>query len=77
MRLDTGRGRIFIGKRETVTKLLGDAPPAPAIAGYGLGAGDAQAFATRCAGVKLAVRKTPAGQAVSLPPALGGVWLLR
>ena len=77
VRLETGRGRIFIGKRETVTELLGDAPPAPAIAGYGLGAGDAQAFAARCAGVKLAVRKTPAGQAVSLPPALGGVWLLR
>ena len=77
VRLETGRGRIFIGTREAVANLLGDAPPAPAIGGYGLGCGDPQAFAARCAGVKLGMRKTTAGHAVSLPSALGGVWLLR
>jgi hypothetical protein len=77
VRLETGRGRIFIGTREAVAKQLGEAPPAPAIAGYALGCGNPQAFATRCAAEELNVRHTAAGHAVSLPPALGGVWLLR
>jgi hypothetical protein len=77
VRLKTGRGSIFIATRAAMAKRLGKAPPAPAIAGYGLGCTDPQAFAARGAANKLKVRKTAAGHALSLAPAVGGVWLLR
>jgi len=71
--LHTARGRVFIGTRETVAGILGDAPPAPAIAGYDLRVHDAKAFARRCKKAGLAVK----GASVRLPPALGGCWRLR
>jgi hypothetical protein len=77
VRLETGRGRIFIGTGEAVATRLGDAPRAPAIAGYALGGSDIEAFAAGCAEAGLDVRKTAAGHLVALPPALGGVWLLQ
>src|SRR5436190_13219437 len=77
VRLQTGRGSIVIATRAAMAKVLGKAPAAPAIAGYGLGCADPRALAARCAAMELAVRKTAAGHAVSLPPALGGAWLLR
>ena len=70
MRLETARGRIFIGTRETVARLLGEAPPAPAIAGYSLSSSDPEAFKARCIGVGLEMK----GDWVTLPTALGGRW---
>ena len=70
------RGKAVIASRETLSAILGDAPPAPALAGYALACRDAGAFAERCATAGLAVKKNAEGYAVALPPALGGNWVL-
>ena len=72
VRLDTARGRVVIGTPGRLSKLLGEVPPAPALAGYALGCADPEDFARRCSKAGLRVQ----GQAVRLPPALGGTWLL-
>lgn len=72
VRLDTARGRVVIGTRKRVAQLLGEAPPAPALAGYALGCADPEEFARRCSKAGLRVQ----GKAVRLPAALGGTWLL-
>lgn len=74
--LETARGRVILATRESLSKTLGDAPPAPALAGYALGCRDAAAFAKRCSAAGLAVKKNADAYAVSLPPALGGAWML-
>src|SRR5258708_9904232 len=68
LRLQTARGRIFVGTRETVARLLGEA--APAIAGYSLTCADPEAFKARCIGAGLETR----GDWVKLPTALGAPW---
>ncbi len=70
--LRCARGQVRIGSRKAIEKLLGYAPPAPALAGYALACDDPEAFAGRCSKAGLKVK----GNAVILPPALGGVWLL-
>jgi hypothetical protein len=75
VRLETARGRIFIGARESVAKLLGEAPPAPAIAGYSLRCSHPQALVERCRKAGIAVQKHGKRYAAKLPAALGGVWL--
>jgi hypothetical protein len=72
VRLDTARGRVVIGRQKNLSKLLGEAPPAPALAGYALSCTDPNAFAARCRGAGFKVD----GRVVRLPPALGGTWLL-
>lgn len=72
VRLDTARGRVVIGRQEKLSQLLGEAPPAPALAGYALCCNNPDAFAARCRGAGLEVD----GRLVRLPPALGGTWLL-
>ncbi len=72
VRLDTARGRVVIGTRRKVERVLGTAPAAPALAGYALSCSDPDAFAVRCRKAGLEV----AGRAVTLPDALGGAWLL-
>jgi hypothetical protein len=72
VRLDTARGRVVIGTREKVQRVLGNAPAAPALAGYALSCSEPDAFAARCRKAGLEV----AGRAVTLPAALGGTWLL-
>lgn len=72
VRLDTKRGRVVIGTRKRLAQLLGEAPPAPALAGYALGCADPEEFARRCSKAGLRVQ----GKAVRLPAALGGTWLL-
>jgi len=72
VRLDTARGRVVIGTEKTLAKLLGEAPPAPALAGYALSCSDPKAFAARCRNAGLKVD----GNVVRLPAALGGTWLL-
>jgi len=76
VRLDCARGHVFIGKRRDLIEILGTVPPAPGLAGYRLACRHPEAFAARCTKLQLAVRKTAAGHAVSLPAALGGVWLI-
>ena len=71
--LEAARGRVLIGTR---AQLFEGAPAAPALAGYALSCRHPEAFAARCSGMGLAVRKTAAGHAISLPPSLGGVWLV-
>src|SRR5258708_28010437 len=66
LRLQTPRGRIFVGTRETVASLLGEAAPAPAIAGYSLTCADPEAFKARCIGAGLETR----GDWIHLPTAL-------
>ena len=72
VRLDTARGRVLIGTRKDVERVLGSAPAAPALAGYALGCANPDEFAARCRKAGLEV----AGRAVTLPAALGGTWLL-
>lgn len=62
IRLDTARGKVFVGK----------AAPAPALAGYALKCRDPESFLARCRKARLDVQ----GDAVVLPPALGGAWLV-
>lgn len=63
VRLDTARGKVFVGK----------ASPAPAIGGYALKFRDPERFLSRCRKAGLNVQ----GPAVMLPPALGGAWLIQ
>ena len=72
VRLDTARGRVMIGTRTNVQRVLGNVPAAPALAGYALSCSDPDAFAARCRNAGLKVN----GRVVELPAALGGTWLL-
>ena len=76
VRLETARGSIFIAGRAAIAKLLGEAPPAPAIAGYGLAARHPERLAARCKEAGIAVRKRGARHVARLPAALGGAWLI-
>jgi hypothetical protein len=71
--LRAARGKVLIGKR---MNMFADAPAAPALAGYALSCRHPEAFAARCSKLGLAVRKTAAGHAISLPASLGGTWLV-
>jgi len=73
IRLASERGDVIVGTQEQWTERLGAAPAAPALAGYALKCRDTAAFAQSCAAAGLAVN----GNAVQLPPALGGAWELR
>ena len=70
------RGRILIGTREAVAMHLGEAPPAPALAGYALRCRQPGEFAARCEESGMKVSRTSSFHAVRLPPSLGGVWLI-
>ncbi|HJT62872.1 MAG TPA: VOC family protein [Burkholderiales bacterium] len=72
VRLDTARGRVMIGTRKNVERMLGKAPAPPALAGYALACAAPDAFAARCRKAGLEV----AGRVVTLPASLGGLWLL-
>ena len=74
--LPAGRGHVLIGRREHWGALLGDAPAAPALAGYALECQDPANLISRCQLLGLALRKLRNNlYAVSLPAALGGTWL--
>ena len=75
IRLETARGAIVIGTAVTIRELLGETPVAPAIAGYSLRCGHPAALAKRCRSAGIAVRKSGARYAATLPDALGGVIL--
>jgi Glyoxalase-like domain len=72
VRLDTARGRVVIGTAKALSRILGEVPHAPALAGYALSCIDPRAFAARCGKAGLRVE----GNVVRLPDALGSAWLL-
>jgi hypothetical protein len=72
VRLETQRGSIFFGTRAAIRKILGEAPKAPAIAGYGLGCSHPKEFAARCKSAGFAVEKRGARYRAKLPAFLGG-----
>lgn len=76
VRLDCDRGQVFVGTQTRLNEILGKAPLSPGLAGYALACRDPQAFIARCSKLGLAVHKSAAGHAVSLPASLGGVWLI-
>lgn len=74
--LQASRGRVHIGEPNALEKILGPLPPPPALAGYALACRDPKDLTARCRAAGLEVQKRAAGYAVSLPPSLGGVWLV-
>jgi len=74
--LPSARGDVLIGERRDWDALLGDAPAAPALAGYALECRDPSVLVSRCKLLGLALRKLRENlYAVSLPGTLGGSWL--
>ena len=76
VQLNTARGQVRIGRRETIQKLLGYAPPPPALAGYALACSHPDRLAARCSAAGMPVRALGERYAIGLPAALGGAWLL-
>lgn len=72
VRLDTARGQVRIGKKSSIEAVLGQCPPAPALAGYALSCADPKDFLRRCSAAGLKVKN----RSVALPPALGGAWVI-
>lgn len=70
--LETARGVVVVGRHVELTKTFGAVPAPPALAGYALKCRDAARFAARCRSAGLRVERN----AVTLPPSLGGCWLL-
>jgi len=70
--LNTARGRVVLAKPAILERLLGPVPPAPALAGYELACSHPKEFLARCSKAGLAVK----GNAVTLPAALGGAWVV-
>lgn len=70
--LECARGRVAFGTSRSLSRILGSAPPAPALAGYSLSVRDATAILRQCEKAGLKVK----GDAVTLPAALGGAWQL-
>ena len=74
--LPASRGHVLVGRRESWSSLMGDAPAAPALAGYALECRDPAILVSRCKLLGLALRKLRDNlYAVSLPEALGGAWI--
>ena len=74
--LATARGHVLIANAADWSVLLGDAPPAPALAGYALQCRDPAALAARCQAAGFALRRLRRDlYAVQLPAALGGAWV--
>ncbi|MFY9317334.1 MAG: VOC family protein [Burkholderiales bacterium] len=74
--LQMERGHVLVGTRAQWGELLGDAPPAPALAGYALECRNPAILIARCEPLGLALKKLREDlYAVSLPVALGGSWI--
>lgn len=74
--LTLARGRVLIGTRESIAMHLGEAPPAPALAGYALDCRQPAEFAARCAENGMSLSRTSSFHVARLPSALGGVWAI-
>jgi hypothetical protein len=74
--LPARRGHVLVGTPAQWRELLGDAPPAPGLAGYALECRDPAILAARCRRSGLTSRKLKDNlYAVALPEALGGAWI--
>jgi hypothetical protein len=74
--LAAARGNVLVGRWDSWTALLGDAPAPPALAGYALECRDPELLVSRCRMLGLPLRIIRAGlYAVALPAALGGSWI--
>jgi hypothetical protein len=70
--LPLARGKVLIGTRAALAAHLGEAPAAPALAGYALKCSQPDVFLARCKDAGFTV----SGRNVKLPPSLGGVWTI-
>ena len=77
VRLDTARGRIYLGTPKALSAFIRDVPPAPGVAAIGFKVRSPASFRKRLEKQGLKVRKTPRGYSVALPPALGGNWIFQ
>jgi hypothetical protein len=76
VRLDTARGKIFVATKTILSRLLGNVPATPGIAGYRLGCRSPDRLAERCAKAGAKVKRRGKRYSVALPAALGGNWIL-
>lgn len=76
--LRSGRGDVLLGRPKDWEAIFGDAAPAaPSLAGYALECADPDALAERAALAGAATRRLRPGlYAATLPPALGGAWVV-
>ncbi|HXJ08491.1 MAG TPA: VOC family protein [Burkholderiales bacterium] len=72
VRIDLSRGKLLFASRNLLKPLMENVPDAPGVAAIGMTFKDPQAFAKRCKAAGLEVRKN----ALTLPAALGGTWIL-
>ncbi len=75
VRLPTARGELVFGRRKDLARLLGDAPAAPALAGYALACRDVRKLLVRCRRAGVVARARGKLYSARLPPALGSAWL--
>lgn len=75
VRIDTSRGTLFIGDRAACAGLLGEAPAAPALAGYALACRDPAGLAARLAAQGCANARFGELWRAALPAALGSAWV--
>jgi hypothetical protein len=75
VRLPTARGDLLVGRREDLAALLGEAPAAPALAGYALACRDPEKLLERCVRAGAVAQSHGTLYSARLPPALGGAWL--
>lgn len=74
--LQAARGHVLVGVRASWRALLGEAPAAPALAGYALECRDPAILRSRCEQLGLSVKELREDlYAVSLPAALRGSWI--
>ncbi len=76
--LKATRGSVVMATQSALVARggFGRVPAAPALAGYALRCRNAAAFAARCTGFGLRVEGRGRHYSVTLPPALGGTWVL-
>ncbi len=75
VRLDTSRGRIFLGTQRVLSQFIDDVPAAPSVAAFSLIVKSAEIFGSHLEKAGLKIKSTSRGRSVKLPPALGGSWL--
>lgn len=75
VRLPSARGELVFGRRKDLARLLGDAPAAPALAGYALACRDVRKLLVRCRRAGVVARARGKLYSARMPPALGSAWL--
>ena len=75
VRLPTARGELVFGRRKDLARLLGDAPEAPALAGYALACRDPRRLLARCRRAGVVARARGKLYSARMSPALGSAWL--